>query len=201
MSSQPDCLVDSVPDSPDNASPSRVRSCEVTTTKIISGLPSEDAVKMLASRRPQWHSAAAVQQCQHLSYDIACQFANNVQRVLGNSDSDIDDDSIFSSDDDMPPLEDDPSLMATGTTDAHRVRSPMPVSLKEMGPGFRRASLLVNSPIHELEIITLDGVRAVKCDCIDGRHGQYEGRRTTGHIDEDGHLVITKIKTVLLPLN
>ncbi|KAJ7678253.1 hypothetical protein DFH06DRAFT_1317031 [Mycena polygramma] len=57
------------------------------------------------------------------------------------------------------------------------------------------------SEVHDVRIINLQGVRDVKCDCDDGLHAVYSRRVAHAFIDADGHLVIKKSKTLLLPLN
>ncbi|KAJ7664349.1 hypothetical protein DFH06DRAFT_1127794 [Mycena polygramma] len=58
-----------------------------------------------------------------------------------------------------------------------------------------------SAAVHDVQIISLQGTRDVKCDCDDGTHAVYTHRVSHAFLDADGHLVIKKSKTLLIPLN
>ncbi|KAJ6455636.1 hypothetical protein C8R47DRAFT_1228133 [Mycena vitilis] len=73
-----------------------------------------------------------------------------------------------------------PNLSVSGLTAGEGVermwagRSPVGTSTRPMAEGFRRTTLDGTGHIHNLRIISVVGVREVKCDCTDGRHTIYE---------------------------
>ncbi|KAJ7744427.1 hypothetical protein DFH07DRAFT_963653 [Mycena maculata] len=79
----------------------------VSTTSVVSGLPTAYKEQLLRDYRTEFHAAAHNPSCQ--TYDLSCQYLKNlheVQQVGSHTDSDSD--SIISSDSDSgpPPLED-----------------------------------------------------------------------------------------------
>ncbi|KAJ7665344.1 hypothetical protein DFH06DRAFT_1127668 [Mycena polygramma] len=99
-------------------------SYNVRTTHIISGLPFTDQQQLLKKYRSLfherdepvpvvpgvWHTAMRNHHDVNTSYDLSCQYLRNVHAMEQkgthtDSDEEADDDSLFSSDDEMPPLE------------------------------------------------------------------------------------------------
>ncbi|KAJ6503177.1 hypothetical protein C8R47DRAFT_1210453 [Mycena vitilis] len=76
--------------------------------------------------------------------------------------------------------------------------NPFGDSTRQMGEGFRRTTLEGTGDVHTLRIVSLRGVREVKCDCTDGRHTVYEHKHAFAFRGRDSDLIIKKGKTSLI---
>ncbi|KAJ7670943.1 hypothetical protein DFH06DRAFT_1125228 [Mycena polygramma] len=76
--------------------------------------------------------------------------------------------------------------------------SPLGSSTRQMGEGYRRTTLYGTGDVHNLRIVSIHGVREVKCDCTDGLHTIYEHKHAFAFCGRDGDLIIKKGKTSLL---
>ncbi|KAJ7938261.1 hypothetical protein B0H13DRAFT_2301831 [Mycena leptocephala] len=78
----------------------------------------------------------------------------------------------------------------------------LPASASGMGPGSHHTGVDdMGTKVHQVRIIALRGVRDVECACTDGLHSGYGRCESYAFLDQDGHVVIKKSKTLLWLLN
>ncbi|KAJ7029505.1 hypothetical protein C8F04DRAFT_1264961 [Mycena alexandri] len=181
----------------------RAREYDVATTKVIYGLSPVDQHVVLATLRTDFHTPAAEQRCMERGDDDSLFSADDEEPPLmpvSPSDEESDTrDSPAGQTKDMPVpapvsaavlLNDAPQIESGHRyqTDGEAVESAWaaagPVLPRPMGAGLRH--LAEEGPIHDLQIVGLNSVRDVKCNCIDGKHSAYERRWSFGYINADG---------------